>query len=657
MNGVIEHVLLGVILRCKSYRSLLLIRKDPILQNKKVVFRYLPFLRLFEISSFHTMSATQTCGFVLLWLLHSIRTTLCQLTNQYTESIGSNGEYLWQSTSDFIPVQSQSFGEIPIGDEMSAEFDFVWGGRTNDPSPDKYEMFFRVGYDSALGNSCSGQGSRYPSMWMSADDDTLHISASHGTVCQPSQSLADYGVISKHVPYHLLIAFNSTTLTVDISGGDRSDFRKSWAREPTLSAHVGTVAEVWWMSSKFGQTEYNRGNGTFSNIVIASKILTAAPTADPTFSPTAAPSNAPSFTPTRSPSLSPTSWPSTAPTLAPSSSPSAPSPTAKSVMSSPADHAQVFSPSPYSTDSAESEWVPEDNELHHRVEATFFSGDMLYITVAAIGCMVLCCCLILVFCIKLKQQEMVKKRTQREVMSRSSSPYSNSMHSHIVTVVSDRYRSYSGYSGQTATNNTGSAQYRPDSVHGHYGYNGRHRHLPHGHSPAMMPMENPQRASHPSSETSVRVSSHEHNQAVDGQHANHGIVYDFNPKPRPLSPPPILTGPEMLYYSKAQKREIMRNRSHTPRLPPPPPHHRQQRMEREGSTEDDDGVPPGSPPVERHSSRSRESGNSDEMVMEEHDGVTAIGHLEVPEEQNELMMHRQDIDGSHSGSNSPRTPM
>jgi len=244
--------------------------------------------------------------------------TLSTAYNQWSKSISDQGEEIWQSTSDFIPLRSQSFGSIRIGRAMSAEFDFQFGGRTNDPKSDAYEMFFRVGFDSKLGNGCSGQGSRYPSFWLASGSDTLHVSVSDSNSCQPSYSLAAYGTISIGVWYHVVIRYNATTLRVDILGGDddQSPWTQSWARHHTMRDHLGRNASIWWMSGKFGPTDYNRGNGTFSNITITSADFqyTQPPTADPT-------TIVPTVTgpPTRIP------MPSPAPP-SPSSSPSIPSP-------------------------------------------------------------------------------------------------------------------------------------------------------------------------------------------------------------------------------------------------------------------------------------------------------------------------------------------
>ena len=89
--------------------------------------------------------------------------------NEYEMDTGDDGSDIWRSTSDFIPVQRElsdtdDDGSITIGEIMTMEFDFVWGGYSNDPydSGTQYENFFRVGYSHFQGASCVGQGSRYP---------------------------------------------------------------------------------------------------------------------------------------------------------------------------------------------------------------------------------------------------------------------------------------------------------------------------------------------------------------------------------------------------------------------------------------------------------------------------------------------------------------
>merc|ERR1719419_1676267 len=194
-------------------------------------------------------------------------------TNQFVESVGPNGESVWQSTSDFVPVQGESFGAIKLGHDMVMEFDFVFNGRTNSPIESKFEMFFRIGFDAKNGNNCNGHNSRYPSFWLKDTEPMLFLSVSSGPKCAtvPKDALSEYGTISRGVPHHVVIAFNDSSLSFQISGGGKADFAERWEREPTPSHHIGAEAPIWWMSTKFGQTEYNRANGTFSNILILSK--------------------------------------------------------------------------------------------------------------------------------------------------------------------------------------------------------------------------------------------------------------------------------------------------------------------------------------------------------------------------------------------------
>lgn len=115
--------------------------------------------------------------------------------NQWGDSTGSNGEDIWYSTSDFVPVHAQSFGTIRIGRIMSVEFDFIFGGRTNDPNENQTEMFFRIGYDAAGGTSCHAQNSRYPSLWLSNSANTLFLVSSDGSGCSNVHLLDSYGSI------------------------------------------------------------------------------------------------------------------------------------------------------------------------------------------------------------------------------------------------------------------------------------------------------------------------------------------------------------------------------------------------------------------------------------------------------------------------------
>ena len=212
--------------------------------------------------------------FVQLWI-----GSHCQL-NQYIQYISSNGDYVWKSISDFVPVQSQSFGTITIGHIMSMEFDFVWNGRNASKFDDvEYEMdggmmFFRVGADSNGGNGCYGNQNRYPALFVSGDDSPyLSLYLSEEDACSMHYDLRTIGAITEGVWYHVLIAFNQSSLTVLVDNESMT-----FSRAPTANDFIGSVVPVWWMSNKYGSTEYLKADGTFSNITIVSTVLPVDPT-------------------------------------------------------------------------------------------------------------------------------------------------------------------------------------------------------------------------------------------------------------------------------------------------------------------------------------------------------------------------------------------
>merc|ERR1719242_1446846 len=176
----------------------------------------------------------------VLFLLNLLRPIFSN--NEWTKSVGVNGEDIWLFTSEFVPVHGECFGTIRIGRIMSIEFDFVFGGRSNDPNVDKSEMFFRIGYSASGGTSCDAQNSRYPALWLYGDTNTLFLSASDGIGCSNTYSLRDYGAITIGVSYHLLITFNDTTFSVFIN----SQWTKHWDRSPTLDSHLGDEVPIWW---------------------------------------------------------------------------------------------------------------------------------------------------------------------------------------------------------------------------------------------------------------------------------------------------------------------------------------------------------------------------------------------------------------------------
>jgi len=154
-----------------------------------------------------------------LFLLHAITfsflsPTHSQLTNQFETLRGPNGEDIWRSTSDFIPEFAKSFGSIRIGYEMSISFTFIWHGRTT--APNNYEQFFRIGFDSLLGNGCDGQSSHYPGLWIERDSDSLSVTASNDSKCSQLHSLsaAPFGPIAIETPYEMRIAMRESDADV-----------------------------------------------------------------------------------------------------------------------------------------------------------------------------------------------------------------------------------------------------------------------------------------------------------------------------------------------------------------------------------------------------------------------------------------------------------
>jgi len=250
-----------------------------------------------------------TFYFVLLTELLGDTATVNQFTTSHSGNV-----HTWQSASDFIPVLSESFGEIPIGDEMSVEFDFVYHGRANSDD-DAYANFFRIGSDADEGNHCDGVFEEYPALWIQPSTRILHIDVDEGhsnnavdlTECLVSVSFDDHA-IEPLQGYHIRIAFNHSILEIELTDGDAA-WSRTESRSGTNPNDIGKSVPIWWMSNKFGQSTYPVGNATFSNIVIQSVIYTDQPTSSPTVEPTN-----PSSAPSKSPSKQPTDTPTTEPT-------------------------------------------------------------------------------------------------------------------------------------------------------------------------------------------------------------------------------------------------------------------------------------------------------------------------------------------------------
>ena len=254
--------------------------------------------------------------------------------NDFIKEIGVNGEDIWRSRTDFIPVQSAQYGAIKIGEEMSMEFDFTWHGRTYDPSnaTDVYEQFFRIGCDAKQGTGlcrggfgCYGEGASYPSFSITpiAAGNFIHISVSNGSQCHTPYRLSDYGSVSIGESYHVQIRYNQSKLIIIVGGGGRQEYVETHTRKPTQTEFLGFNMPVWWMSNGY-VTDSNRGNGTFSNITIVSKSF---PTESPTIEPTLHPSSGPtvhqtSIAPTLNPAVSTSKLPTEQPTKMPIDVPS-----------------------------------------------------------------------------------------------------------------------------------------------------------------------------------------------------------------------------------------------------------------------------------------------------------------------------------------------
>eukprot|EP01084_Bolivina_argentea_P149420 261013_1 len=95
---------------------------------------------------------------------------------------------------------------------MSIEFDVTFHGRSNDPRDGYQENFFRIGKTASPsgGTGCNGEGSRYPSMFLTRVSlgTRLDISTSSGTVCGTNLILDDYNDINFGIEHHIKISLN-----------------------------------------------------------------------------------------------------------------------------------------------------------------------------------------------------------------------------------------------------------------------------------------------------------------------------------------------------------------------------------------------------------------------------------------------------------------
>ena len=193
---------------------------------------------------------------------------------------------------------------------MSIEFDFVWNGRT---SKDELivEWFFRIGADANRGgNGCFGNLNRYPALSITSDSPPyLRFYLAEEEACSTHYDLDGFGTIAKGESYHFVAFWSHSSLAIEMNS-DKNIWTQQWPRNRTADQFIGDVVPVWWMSNKFGSTQYQPANGTFSDITIRSTVTNP----DTTASPTSTPSPTAPTAPTSKSTPSPTSESTPAPT-------------------------------------------------------------------------------------------------------------------------------------------------------------------------------------------------------------------------------------------------------------------------------------------------------------------------------------------------------
>ena len=104
---------------------------------------------------------------------------------------------------------------------------------------------------------------------------------------QTAYVLSALGSIAVGHSNRITIALNDSALTVRLN-----ESTLSFAREATMSRHIGVRAGCWWMSSKFGASSFIAANATFYDVVIIASGFdkdTDAPLLDPSIAPTLEP--------------------------------------------------------------------------------------------------------------------------------------------------------------------------------------------------------------------------------------------------------------------------------------------------------------------------------------------------------------------------------
>eukprot|EP01083_Nonionella_stella_P062817 163309_1 len=224
----------------------------------------------------------------------------------------SDGDTYWQSNSTFVPKGDSAYGTIRLRQRIQMSLHFQWNGRT---SPTLiYEQIFRVGWASTSG-SCSGQNSRYPSLWIDNTDDLFHLSISQDGSCGQGWRISSYP-LRKHQIYAVYIEFTDTNVFMSIN----DTVVLSEARmAPTNPSFIGKLMNVY-IASDHWNDPYIIADASLSNIHIASLLPpTNAPTMRPTRTPSSNPTRSPiTIAPTTHPTHRPSRHPTTRPTRAPS---------------------------------------------------------------------------------------------------------------------------------------------------------------------------------------------------------------------------------------------------------------------------------------------------------------------------------------------------
>eukprot|EP01084_Bolivina_argentea_P025752 47889_1 len=160
---------------------------------------------------------------------------------------------------------------------MSIEFDVIFHARSDNPRLGYQENFFRIGKPAETGGwGCDGEGSRYPSMFLTRSSlgTRLDISTSSGIACGINIILDDYDDINFGIEHHIKISFNNTLLQVWITGGGKQDYYGHFTRNPTQDKYINVSVPIWFMSDAFyATTPFNVGSATFSNIIIKSSLF------------------------------------------------------------------------------------------------------------------------------------------------------------------------------------------------------------------------------------------------------------------------------------------------------------------------------------------------------------------------------------------------